>query len=94
MHFLILIIFYAGVAVLCIFALVVVGQALTPSSYLTQGDVERLRAIFSSTLPYGTDLQSIHYSILGFSLLDDSLQDAQVNHDMTLFKRKVTYCQY
>ncbi len=64
---------------LCVLALFVVGQALTPSSYLTRADLERLRAVFSATLPYGTaDMQSIHYSILGFSLLDDSIPEPQV----------------
>ena len=70
---------FSVTSVLCIFAVVVVGQALTPSSYLTRGDLERLRAIFSATLPYGTDLQSVHYSILGFSLLDDSIPEPQVS---------------
>ena len=45
---------------------------------MTRGDFDRLRALFSATLPYSTDLQSVHYSILGFSLLDESIPEPQV----------------
>ena len=53
-----------------LFALTVVGQALTPSTYFTTVDKERLRTIFLSAQPYQTDnLQAVHYSVLGLALL-------------------------
>jgi len=63
--------------IFCVLALVVLGQALTPSSYLNRADVQRIRAIFAATLPYGSDLQAMHYAILGFSLLDEPIIDAK-----------------
>ena len=63
---------------LLIFAVVVVGQALTPSSYYTPADIERLRALFSAARPYGADIQTIYYSVLGFSLIDDTIPFAKV----------------
>lgn len=53
-----------------LFALTVVGQALTPSTYFTTVDKERLRTIFLSAEPYQPDnLQAVHYSVLGLALL-------------------------
>ncbi|XP_064653150.1 dolichyl-diphosphooligosaccharide--protein glycosyltransferase subunit 2-like [Lineus longissimus] len=57
-----------GVSILVFFALTVVGQALTPSSYFTTVDQKRLRSIFEAAQPY-TELASAHYSILGLTLL-------------------------
>ncbi len=63
-----------------------VGQALTPASYYTAADIERLRSLFKSVQPYGADLETVYYSILGFSLLDDSIPVVKVSlatvHDM------------
>lgn len=57
----------------------VVGQALTPSSYFTLGDKERFRNTFDSVRPYTGDLEALHYSILGFTLLEEALQTPQVS---------------
>ena len=61
-----------------ILAVAVVGQALTPASYFTPADMERMRGIFAGARPYGSDLESVYYSILGFSLLDDTIPAAKV----------------
>ncbi|KAI0208719.1 Dolichyl-diphosphooligosaccharide--protein glycosyltransferase subunit 2 [Lamellibrachia satsuma] len=59
-----------GTLVVVLFALTVVGQALTPSTYFTTVDKERLRTIFLSAEPYQPDnLQAVHYSVLGLALL-------------------------
>lgn len=47
------------------------GQALTPSTFLTTIDQDRLKKVFKSTTPY-TDLPTVHYSILGLKLLGDT----------------------
>jgi len=70
-----------GVTVLLVLAIGVVGQALTPNSYFTSADVERLRAVFAEAQPYGSDLQALHYSVLGYVLLGDTLQNAQKTCD-------------
>lgn len=57
--------------ILYLFAVAVVGQALTPSSFLTTIDQDRLKKVFKSTTPY-TDLPTVHYSILGLKLLGDT----------------------
>ena len=44
------------------------GQALTPSSFLTTVDKQRLQRVFESALNLG-DLKNTHYSILGYKLL-------------------------
>ncbi|XP_062570378.1 dolichyl-diphosphooligosaccharide--protein glycosyltransferase subunit 2-like [Saccostrea cucullata] len=57
--------------ILYLFAVAVVGQALTPSTFLTTIDQERLKKVFQSSTPY-TDLPTVHYSILGLKLLGDT----------------------
>ncbi|CAH1772561.1 unnamed protein product, partial [Owenia fusiformis] len=56
------------ITVTTFFALAVVGQALTPSSYFTTVDQARLRRVFESAQPFN-DLATAHYSILGLKLL-------------------------
>ena len=63
-------------SILLFLALTVLGQALTPATYFTQADRERLRGVF--TVPYGDDVELIHYSILGFTLLEEVLAEPQV----------------
>lgn len=61
-----------------LFAAAVVGQALTPSTFLTTVDQIRLRSVFEAAHPY-TDVQSAHYSILGLKLLGAPVPNAQVS---------------
>ena len=67
-----------GVSLLVVFALCVVGQAVTPSTFFTHVDKERLRYVFNAVKPYGEDLESMHYSILGFSLLGKHFEEPHV----------------
>lgn len=62
---------------LYLFAVAVVGQALTPSTFLTTVDRERLRSVFESAQPY-TDAANAHYSILGLKLLGATIPKEQV----------------
>ena len=55
----------------------VVGQALTPSTFLTTVDRARLKAVFEAALPV-TDVVNAHYSILGLKLLGAPIPNAQV----------------
>ena len=57
----------------------VVGQALTPTTYMTGADKARLRQIFGSTQLAGDDIEATYYSILGFTLLDEVLKEPQVS---------------
>ena len=70
---------------LIVFAVVVVNQALTPNSYFTPTDVDRLRAVFAMSRPYGADLQAIHYSVLGYTLLGDTLETPEVKKVLDIF---------
>ncbi|XP_070209693.1 dolichyl-diphosphooligosaccharide--protein glycosyltransferase subunit 2-like [Littorina saxatilis] len=63
-------------SVLILLAVAVVGKALTPSTFLTTVDQQRLRSVFEKASPY-PDLQSAHYSILGIKLLGGTLPNAQ-----------------
>ncbi|KAK3583197.1 hypothetical protein CHS0354_025714 [Potamilus streckersoni] len=65
-----------GLSILFLFAVAVVGQALTPSTFLTTVDQQRLRAVFESAQPY-IDVASAHYSILGLKLLGVSIPKEQ-----------------
>lgn len=69
---------FAGTSILYLFAVAVVGQALTPSTFLTTVDRERLRAVFEGAQPY-TDSASAYYSILGLKLLGATIPKEQVN---------------
>ena len=63
-------------SVLWLFAAVVVGQALTPSTFLTTVDRARLKAVFEAALPV-TDVVNAHYSILGLKMLGAPIPNAQ-----------------
>ncbi|KAL5014367.1 hypothetical protein ScPMuIL_008637 [Solemya velum] len=65
-----------GTTLLLLFAAAVVGQALTPSTFLTTVDQIRLRAVFESAQPYA-DVQSAHYSIVGLKLLGAPVPNSQ-----------------
>ena len=62
---------------LFLFAVAVVGQALTPSTFLTTVDRARLKAVFEAAQPY-TDSANAHYSILGLKLLGATIPKEQV----------------
>ncbi|XP_076457036.1 dolichyl-diphosphooligosaccharide--protein glycosyltransferase subunit 2-like [Babylonia areolata] len=63
-------------SVLILLAVAVVGKALTPSTFLTTVDQQRLRSVFESAAPY-VDLPSAHYSILGIKLLGGTMPSTQ-----------------
>ncbi|KAK7467780.1 hypothetical protein BaRGS_00036968 [Batillaria attramentaria] len=63
-------------SVLVLLAVAVVGKALTPSTFLTTVDKDRLKAVFEGADPYA-DVQSAHYSILGIKLLGGTLPGTQ-----------------
>jgi len=54
---------------LLLLSVVILGQALTPSSFLSTIDKERLQTMFDSSLNPSSDTSSLAYSILGYSLL-------------------------
>jgi oligosaccharyltransferase complex subunit delta (ribophorin II) len=58
-----------GTSILVLLAVAVVGQALTPSTFFTNVDKERLRSVFKTVKPYDADLESLHYSVLGSSFM-------------------------
>ena len=66
-------------SLLVVFALGVVGQALTPSTFFTNVDKERLRYVFNAVKPYGEDLEAMHYSIMGISLLGKHFEEPYVS---------------
>ncbi|XP_060564168.1 dolichyl-diphosphooligosaccharide--protein glycosyltransferase subunit 2-like [Ruditapes philippinarum] len=68
--------FISGSVCYICFAVAVVGQALTPSTFLTTVDRERLRSVFESAQPY-TDAANAHYSILGLKLLGATIPKEQ-----------------
>ena len=53
-----------------IFAVFVVGQALTPSSFLSTVDKARLKGLFEASL---SDEASVSYAILGLKLLGETI---------------------
>lgn len=63
-------------SVLILLTVAVVGKALTPSTFLTTVDKNRLKAVFEGAAPYA-DLQTAHYSILGIKLLGGTLPATQ-----------------
>ncbi|PVD32395.1 hypothetical protein C0Q70_07829 [Pomacea canaliculata] len=63
-------------SVLVLMTVAVVGKALTPSTFLTTVDKERLRAVFQDAAPY-QDLQSAHYSLQGIKLMGGTLPGVQ-----------------
>ncbi|KAK6168009.1 hypothetical protein SNE40_021919 [Patella caerulea] len=63
-------------SVLLLFAVFVVGTALTPSTFLTTLDQARLKSVFEGAQPYN-DVANAHYSILGLTLLGATIPNAQ-----------------
>jgi len=82
-----------GTSILYLFAVAVVGQALTPSSFLTTVDRERLRAVFEGAQPY-PDAATAHYSILGLKLLGATIPKEQVSLLVSLKLFHTTNNQY
>ena len=56
-----------------IFAVFVVGQALTPTSFLSTLDKARLKGLFEAGL---ADEASVSYAILGLQLLGETIPNA------------------
>lgn len=75
MFFVIVLFFTSGLSFFLLLSLTVVGQALTPSTYITPADRERFRRIFMTSA--ADDLESLYYSVLGTSLLADVPSEAQ-----------------
>ena len=62
----------------CVFlvlSLAILGQALTPSSFFSTVDKQRLKKIFETSLK--DDLPSLHYAILGLKLLGETAPNSQ-----------------
>ncbi|GFT97926.1 dolichyl-diphosphooligosaccharide--protein glycosyltransferase subunit 2 [Nephila pilipes] len=49
-------------------------NALTPSTFLTNADQQRLKKVLSTAFPL-TELTSAHYAVLGYSLLNEKLPE-------------------
>lgn len=62
-------------AFLLVLALLAIVHALTPSHYLSQADVERLKDALEQPL---SDLETAYYYIVGFNHLGASVADEQV----------------
>ncbi|XP_071041016.1 dolichyl-diphosphooligosaccharide--protein glycosyltransferase subunit 2 isoform X1 [Parasteatoda tepidariorum] len=61
--------------ILCIFiSLLFACNALTPSTFLTNADQQRLKKILSSAFPLN-DLTTAHYAVLGYTLLNEKLPE-------------------
>ena len=58
-----------------VLSLAVLGSALTPASFLTSADKDRLRNVFKTSLAQD-DLSSAAYSVLGFKLLGEAVPDS------------------
>ena len=65
----------SGLSLVLLLSLTIVGQALTPSTYFTPADRERFRRIFLTSA--ADDLESLYYSVLGISLLEDAPSEPQ-----------------
>lgn len=66
----------SGISLFLLLACAIAGQALTPSTFITTVDRTRLKAVFDSARPY-QDLPSVHYSILGYKLLKETISNTQ-----------------
>jgi len=64
-----------GLSLALLLSLTIVGQALTPPTYITPADRERFRRIFLTSA--AEDLESLYYSVLGISLLGDVPSELQ-----------------
>ena len=58
-----------------VLSLAVLGSALTPSSFLTGSDKDRLRKVFKTSLAQD-DLSSVAHAVLGFKLLGETVPDS------------------
>jgi len=65
----------SGLSLALLLSLTIVGQALTPSTYITPADRERFRRIFLTSA--ADDLELLYYSVLGISLLGDVPSELQ-----------------
>ncbi|XP_076083162.1 dolichyl-diphosphooligosaccharide--protein glycosyltransferase subunit 2-like isoform X1 [Mytilus galloprovincialis] len=63
-------------SVVWLFAAVVVGQALTPSTFLTTIDKARLKSVFEAAFPVN-DVINAHYSILGLKMMNIPVPNSQ-----------------
>jgi len=66
---------WSGLSLALLLSLTIVGQALTPSTYITPADRDRFRRIF--LMSAADDLESVYYSVLGMSLLGDVPSELQ-----------------
>jgi len=64
---------YRGIILLGVLSLSIVGQALTPTTYFSPADRDRLRRIFVAAS--GDDLETLYYSVAGYNLLDNGVAD-------------------
>ena len=66
-----------GKVLLGLLGLAIVCQALTPTTYFTPADRDRLRRIFLAAS--GDDLETLYYSVVGVNLLDGDASDTSVS---------------
>jgi oligosaccharyltransferase complex subunit delta (ribophorin II) len=52
--------------------LAITGQAISPSSHLTQADKNRLKAVFTQNCEPSSDITIVYYSVLGLKLLGEA----------------------
>ena len=62
-------------SIFLVLSLAMLGQALTPSSFFSTVDKQRLKKVFDSSLK--EDLTSLHYAILGYKLLGETAPNSQ-----------------
>ncbi|CAG5124850.1 unnamed protein product [Candidula unifasciata] len=63
-------------SVVALLAFAVVGQAVSPSTFVTSQDRARLKSVFEAAAPY-PDTQSAYFSISGLKLLGAAIPNAQ-----------------
>lgn len=63
-------------SVFLVLSLAMLGQALTPSSFFSTVDKQRLSKVFQSSLQ-DESLSSLHYAILGYGLLGETAPNSQ-----------------
>jgi len=56
---------------------VMLGQALSPSSYLAPADKARLKAVFDQGCTAESDMSSIYYSVMGLKLLGEAVNNKE-----------------
>ena len=61
---------------LLVLSMGMMGSALTPSSFLSTVDKDRLRKVFTDSLSK-EDIPSVSYAILGYKLLGETAPNAQ-----------------